>query len=139
MKTVKHKSSGKYGIAFTSEDSGFADLYMDTLHNVQNSKKGTYEAPHMKLLLDLIESFRGYSKDTSVVIIDIKEEDQDIDRIAEDTFEKDYEEVERMTAYSWDKIIKPKYKVKKWYYGDRELDLFEFWLSYFWDKRELGK
>lgn len=134
MKTVRHRDTNRYGVALDGAKK-FDHLYLDIFHSVKHGT-GTYQAPHLKLLLDCVDIVDEVD---SVAVMFFSETEMIIERFSHEELDSKFEDIENKTNYEWNAILKPSHAVKHWYYEDRVLDLLEFWLSLMWDKRELGK
>lgn len=139
MKSVKNKETGQCGVSFNSDDR-MPDFYVDMWYTISNSK-GTYSVPHLKLIVDMYnEGDCDPETDNEVtVILNITENGLNTERTDRANIAKNYIELERRSVDAWEEELGTEYKIKNRYYDDRDLDLFEFWLNYKWDKLNLEK
>jgi hypothetical protein len=138
MKSVKNKETGKYGVSFNSDDR-MADFYVDLWFTITKGK-GTYTVPHLKLVMDLYNTRDLYQEANDVVVIMyIDEKGMITERTNRKDFVDDFIELDNRSVDVWEKELVTEYKIKKRYYEERELDFFEFWLNYHWDKNVKDK
>jgi hypothetical protein len=126
--TIKNKQSGDYAVRATEHRD---ELYVDLLYTTRNLK-GTYEAPHLALIYDLMFSLDDEDVNHGVII---KFDDNfHVEHIDSYEMESDWEEVDtELRTDQWCEILGV--EPFESYYDDRELDLLKFWLGYYWSQK----
>jgi hypothetical protein len=140
MKTVQNKQTGKYGLLCDPLEAN-SSLYFELLCSIRYSEEGSFNIPHIKLLLDVqnAKSEMALKDEIAVIFLDETGDGHSEEWLSREEFNHFYVTTEsRFSAKMWKNNLNHNYEIKNLWYGERQLDLMEYWLSYFWDKRELG-